>query len=46
MAREKWDNTKSKFPSIVHLSKSENNLEECNLFPKDYDKYNATKRLI
>jgi hypothetical protein len=25
------------------MSKSENDLEDCNLFPKDYDEYNAQK---
>jgi hypothetical protein len=28
------------------LFESKSNLEDCNLFPEDYDEYNATKRLI
>jgi hypothetical protein len=32
--------------SIVKLYDDKNNVEECNLFLKDYDEYNATKRLI
>jgi len=40
------NNKESQFPSIVEPSKSENNLENCNLFPKGYNEYNATKRFI
>jgi len=43
---KKWDSRNSQFPSIVDLFESENDLKKCNLFPKDYDKYNATKRLM
>jgi hypothetical protein len=39
-SKESW------FPYIVKLSKNKSNLEDCNLFPEDYDEYNATKRLI
>jgi len=42
MTGKKWDSIDSQFPSIVDMSKSESDLEECNLFPKDYDEYNAT----
>jgi hypothetical protein len=43
---KKWNSINSQFPSIVDMSKSKNDLEECNIFPKDYNEYNATKRLI
>jgi hypothetical protein len=43
---KKCNNQESQFPSIVELSKSESNLENCNLFLEDYDEYNATKRFI
>jgi hypothetical protein len=36
----------SQLPSIVELSKSENNLKNCNLFLEDYNEYNATKILF
>jgi hypothetical protein len=43
---KKWDNANSQFASIVNLFENESDLEECNLFPEDYDKYNATKWLM
>jgi hypothetical protein len=46
MLGKKWDSIESKFPSIAHLSKSESDLEKWNMFPEDYDEYNATKKLI
>ncbi len=46
MMGKKCNSTKSQFPSIVELFESKSNVEECNLFPKDYNEYNATKRLI
>ncbi len=42
---KKWNSINSQFPSIVDMSKSKNDLEKCNIFPKDYNKCNATKRL-
>ncbi len=36
----------SQFPSIVELSKNESNLEDYNLFPKDYNDFNAAKIFI
>jgi hypothetical protein len=41
-----WDSKNSQFPSIVNLFESKNDLKECNLFPEDYNKYNATKKLM
>lgn len=43
---KKWDNIDSQFPFIINQSKSKNSLKQCNLFPEDYDEYNATKRLM
>jgi hypothetical protein len=43
MLGKKCNSKKSQFPSIIKMSKSENDLEDCNLFPKDYDEYNAQK---
>jgi hypothetical protein len=40
------NNKKSKFPSRLELSKIKNFLVDYNLFSKDYNEYNATKRLI
>jgi hypothetical protein len=31
---------------MLKLFKSENDLVDCNMFPKDYDEYNAVKTLI
>ncbi len=31
---------------MLNLSKNESDLVDCNLFPEDYDEYNATKTLI
>jgi hypothetical protein len=36
----------SQFPSIIKLLKSNIDLEDCNLFLKDYNEHNATKILI
>jgi hypothetical protein len=43
---KKYNNQESQFPSIVEPSKSESNMEICNLFLEDYDEYDATKRFI
>jgi hypothetical protein len=43
---KKWDNIDSQLPSIVDMSKSESDLEECNLSLEDYDEYNATNLLM
>ncbi len=40
------NNKEFQFPSIIELSKSESDLEDCNMFFDDYDEHNATKRLI
>ncbi len=40
------NNKESKFPCRFKLSKIENFLVDCNLFPKDYDEYNVAKKLI
>lgn len=44
--RKRNNNKESQFPSIIELSKSESDLEDCNMFFDDYDEHNATKRLI
>jgi hypothetical protein len=44
MLGKKLDSIESKFLSIAHLSESD--LEKWNMFPEDYDEYNATKKLI
>jgi hypothetical protein len=31
---------------MLELSKNESNLVDCNMFPKDYDEYDAKKTLI
>jgi hypothetical protein len=42
---KRCNNKESQFPSIVKLSKNKSNLED-NLFLKDYDENNATKKII
>jgi hypothetical protein len=46
MMEKRRNNLEFKFPSRLKLSKSESDLVNCNLFPEDYNEYNATKRLI
>jgi hypothetical protein len=46
MLGKRCNSKESQFPSIIKMSKIENNLEDFNLFPKHYDEYNATKILI
>jgi hypothetical protein len=46
MTSKKWYSSNSQFTSIVYLFESENDFKKCNLFPKDYNKYNEIRRLI
>ncbi len=45
MLGKRHNNKESQFPYIVQLSKSESDLEDCNLFLEDYDEYNAVKKI-
>ncbi len=46
MLGKKHNNKKSKFSSIVELSKSKSDLEDYRFFPEDCDEYNVAKKMI
>jgi hypothetical protein len=46
MLEKRYTNNESQFSSIVELFQNESNLEDCNIFPKDYNDFNAAKRFI
>ncbi len=43
MLENRYNNKECKFPSMFKQLKNES---DYNMFPKDYDEYNATKTLI
>jgi len=46
MLENKPSSKEFKFPSMLKLFESKNNMVDCNLFHEDYDDYNAAKTLI